>query len=227
MVKKIARRMLGVMLISYPEQWTSVYGIFDHMNQTAALPIFRSELQLRLLALMFLRPDRTWTTPELAKRLDATPVTTHREVRRAFDSGLLVREAIGRTYLYRAATDSPLYEPLRLLLERTVGIEVELRRALEDVPGVEAAFIHGSFASRGKIKPTSDIDVIVLGNADPHALRRRIRQAESQLGREIDVLAYSRAEFASLAESGNSLIRGIIRGPVTPLVGSSDALRAA
>src|SRR5437588_7884917 len=175
---------------------------------------------------MFLGPDRTWTTPELAKRLNATPVTTHRELRRALDSGLLVREAIGRTYLYRAATDSPLYEPLRLLLERTVGIEVELRRALEDVPGVEAAFIHGSFASR-KIKPTSDIDVIVLGNADPHALRRRIRQVESQLGREIDMLAYSRAEFASLAESGNSLIRGIIRGPVTPLIGSSDALRAA
>jgi len=193
---------------------------------TAAPPIFRSELQLRLLALMFLGPDRTWTTPELATRLDATPVTTHRELRRALDSGLLVREAIGRTYLYRAATDSPLYEPLRLLLERTVGIEVELRRALEDVPGVEAAFIHGSFANR-KIKPTSDIDVIVLGNADPHALRRRIRQVESQLGREIDVLGYSRAEFASLAESGNSLIRGIIRGPVTPLIGSSDALRAA
>ena len=197
------------------------------MLPTDAPPIFRSELQLRLLALMFLEPDRTWTTPDLAKRLDATPVTTHRELRRALDSGLLVREAIGRTYLYRVTTNSPLYEPLRLLLERTVGIEVQLRRALEDIPGVEAAFIHGSFASRVKIKPTSDIDLIVLGNADPHTLRRRIRQVESQLGREIDLLAYSRAEFVSLAESGNSLARGIIRGPVTPLIGSSDALRAA
>src|SRR5207249_5483543 len=131
--------------------------------------------------------------------------------------GLLLREPIGRTFLYRAATDSPLYEPLRLLLERTVGIEVELRSALEDVPGVEAAFIHGSFAQKTKIKPTSDIDVLVLGNADPHTLRRRIRQVESRLGREIDVLAYSPAEFASLAESGNSLVRGIMRGPVTPL----------
>jgi len=190
-------------------------------------PIFRSELQLRLLALMFLGPDRTWTTPELAKRLDATPVTTHRELRRAIDSGVLVREAIGRTYLYRPATSSPLYEPLRLLLERTVGVEAELRRALEDVAGVEAAFIHGSFASGTKVRPTSDIDVIVLGNADPHALRRRLRQVESRLGREVDVLAYSRDEFASLAESGNSLVRGIVRGPVTTLIGSPDALRAA
>lgn len=194
---------------------------------TAALPIFRSELQLRILGLLLLSPDRPWTTPDLAKRLDATPVTIHRELHRALDAGLLVREAIGRTYLYRAATNSPLYEPLRLLLERTVGIEVELRRALEDVPGVEAAFIHGSFAKKTKIKPSSDIDVIVLGNADPHALRRRIRRVESQLGREIDLLAYSRAEFASLAKSGNSLVRGIMRGPVTPLIGSADALQAA
>jgi len=176
---------------------------------------------------MFLGADRTWTTPELAKRLDATPVTTHRELRRALDSGLLVREPVGRTYLYRAATESPLYEPLRLLLERTVGVEVELRRALEDVAGVEAAFIHGSFARGEGIKPTSDVDVIVLGNADPHALRRRIRQVESLLGREIDLLAYTWDEFGLLAESGNSLVRGIIRGPVTALIGSADALRTA
>jgi predicted nucleotidyltransferase len=138
-----------------------------------------------------------------------------------------VREAVGKTYLYRAATKSPLYEPLRPLLERTVGVEVELRRALEDVAGVEAAFIHGSFARGERIKPMSDVDLIVLGNADPHTLRRRIRQVERQLGREIDLLAYSWDEFAALAESGNSLARGIIRGPVTTLIGSSDALRAA
>lgn len=195
------------------------------MSTTAVLPIFRSELQLRILGLVILRPDRTWTTSELAKRLDATSVSVHRELHRALDAGLLAREAIGKTYLYRAATDSPLYEPLRLLLERTVGIEAELRRALEDVPGVEAAFIHGSFARKTKIKPTSDVDVIVLGNADPHALRRRLRRVEGQLGREIDLLAYSRAEFASLVESGNSLVRGIMHGPVTPLIGSADALQ--
>lgn len=197
------------------------------MPKTLALPIFRSELQLRMLGLLILGPHETWTTPDLARRLGATPVSIHRELHRALDAGLLVRDPIGRTYLYRAATDSPLYEPLRLLLERTVGVEAELRRALEDVPGVEAAFIHGSFAKTTKIRPTSDVDVVVLGHADPHALRRRLRRVESQLGREIDVLAYSPDEFAALAESGNSLVRGIMRGPVMALVGSPDALQVA
>jgi len=151
----------------------------------------------------------------------------HRELHRGLSAGLLVREPVGRTYLYRAATDSPLYEPLRLLLERTVGVEAELRQALESVPGVEAAFIHGSFAKQTKIKPTSDVDLLVLGDADPHMLRRRIRKVEARVGREIDVLAYRPDEFAALAESGNSLVRGIIRGPVTPVVGSPEALQVA
>jgi len=121
-----------------------------------------------MLGLLILGSKDTWTVQELARRLGATSVSIHRELHRALDAGLLVRDPIGRTYLYRAATDSPLYEPLRLLLERTVGIEAELRRALEDLPGVEAAFIHGSFAKNTKIRPTSDVDVIVLGHADPH-----------------------------------------------------------
>lgn len=195
-------------------------------SNAAALPIFRSELQLRLLGLLLLNPDRTWTTPELAGRLDAVPVSVHRELHRALASGLLQREAIGRTYLYRAATESPLYEPLRQLLDRTVGIESELRRALEDVPGIESAFIHGSFAKGRKIKPTSDVDLVVLGSPDPHVLRRRLRRVEKQIGREIDLLAYSPAEFASLLKSGNSLARGIVGGPVKPLVGSVEDIQA-
>ena len=113
------------------------------------------------------------------------------------------------------------------MLERTVGVEVELHRALEGVRGIEAAFIHGSFASQTKIKPTSDVDLLVLGDADPHALRRTIRKIEARVGREIDVLAYRPEEFAALAKSGNSLVRSILRGPVTPLVGSAETLQVA
>jgi predicted nucleotidyltransferase len=191
------------------------------------LQLFRSELQLRMLGLLLLTPQDTWTAPQLAQALAANPVAIHRELHRALASGLLVREPIGKTYVYRAATDSPLYEPLRLLLDRTVGVEAELRRTLKAVPGIEAAFIHGSFATNTKLRPTSDVDVLVLGSVDPRALRRRIRKIEGRLGREIDVMAYTPEEFAALAADGNSLVRGIIRGPVTPLLGTREALKVA
>lgn len=123
---------------------------------TCTAPLFRSELQLRILGLLLLNADERWTTNELARRLDATPLAVHRELHRALDAGLVAREAIGRTYIYRVVRESPLYEPLALLLERTVGVEPELRRVLEDIPGVDAAFIHGSFATKEKIRPSSE-----------------------------------------------------------------------
>lgn len=197
------------------------------MAHLPELPIFRSQLQPELLGLLLLNPDRTWAARDLANRLDATPVTIHRELHRVLEGGLITREPVGRMHVYRAATDSPLYEPLRLLLERTVGVEPELTRALGDIPGVEAAFIHGSYARKTAIRPTSDIDVLVLGDVDPHLLGQKLRRVEQRVGRDIDVLAYTPKEFSALVKSGNSLAGGIVRGPVTPLIGAIDALRAA
>jgi predicted nucleotidyltransferase len=191
------------------------------------IPIFRSELQAAILQLVLLNPERQWTAPNIVERLSANPVTVHRELRRAVDEGLLLREPLGRSYLYSAATDSPLYEPLRTLLERTVGVEPELRKALGTLPGVEGAFLHGSFARGGVVRPTSDVDVLVLGAPDPHALRKRLREVERRIGREIDVLAYEPTEFSELAKSGNSLARDVLRGPVIALVGSADDLPAS
>lgn len=180
-----------------------------------------------MLALVLTNPDRTWRAPEIAERLGTSVVNVQRELKRAVEEGLLTRESVGRTFLYRAATDSPLYDALRTLLERTVGVESELRQALTGVPGVQAAFLHGSYAQATRISPTSDIDVLVLGSPDPHELRRRLRDVEQRVGREIDMLAYTPDEFAALARAGNSFANQILKGPVQPLVGSLEDLPKA
>lgn len=194
------------------------------MSTTIEFPIFRSALQGDLLTVILLNPERTWTTRELEERLDATPVAIHRELHRALDAGLVTRRAIGRTYLYSAATDSPLYEPLRMLVERTHGVEVELERELRNLPGVEGAFIYGSFARGSRIKPTSDIDLLVLGDVDHNLARKRVRSLEPRAGREIDLKIYKPEEFAALIRKRNSFARSIVRGPVRALIGSLDEL---
>ncbi len=189
--------------------------------------IFRSELLMRLLGLLLLDPSRRWTSAELREHLEATGASTHRELQRALASGVVTRQPIGRTYLYRALVESPLYEPLRALLERTVGVEVELRQALEGLAGVEAAFIHGSFASGSTLRPARDIDVLVLGDVDYRALRKRLREVEQRVGHEIDVLSYTSNEFATLVADGNSFARAVANGPVLTLVGANDVIRGA
>ena len=169
-------------------------------------------------------PGRTWTTSELRDRFRASSPSIHRELQRALRAGVVTREGVGRTYLYRAAATSPLYEPLRELLKRTVGIEAEIRRALEGLPGVASAFVHGSLANGTRVRPASDVDVLVLGTVDYRALRKRLREVERRTGRQVDVVAYEPAEFEALVREGNSFARSVVEGEPRPLVGGLSDL---
>jgi|SRR5579872_1095649 len=194
-------------------------------SRMTELPIFRSKLQPHVFGLLLLNPESTWTVADIAAAVDAPSVSVHRELQRGLRGGLLTREAVGRAHVYRAATSSPLYEPLRDLLERTVGVEAELRSALETVRGVESGFIHGSFAAKDHLNARSDIDLLVLGHMDPRQLRRAVRLVERRVGREIDVVSYTPEEFADLRRSGNSFARKVAQGPVIAIVGEPEQLR--
>jgi predicted nucleotidyltransferase len=183
----------------------------------SALPLFRSETQIRLLALLLLQPGRQWTLSELSTALKAPASSIHRELGRIEGAGLLVRDAASKPYRFVAAEDNPLFEPLRQILERTVSVEDDLREAL-DAPGVLMAAIHGSWAA-GNHRPDSDIDVVVIGDADLRGLRRRTRSVASRAGRRIDLTLFGAEEFRGLAEEGRGFVQHLAEGPTTPLIG--------
>ena len=183
----------------------------------ALLPLFRSEVQVRLLALLLLQPERGWRLRELADTLAAPQSSIHRELSRAEAAGIISRDAAARPHVFRAATDEPLNEPLGELLRRSVGIEEQLRTALQR-SGVLAAVIYGSWAG-GPRRPDSDIDVLVVGDADLRELRRHVRPIGKTAGRTIDLTVLTPDEFRRLLADRSSFARRVLEGPSTPLVG--------
>jgi predicted nucleotidyltransferase len=188
----------------------------------ALLPLFRSEMQLRLLALVLLQPERTFTLQALAATLGAPSSSIHRELERAEDAGIITRDSSARPHQFRAATDEPLLEPLTALLAGTVGIETELAGAL-DRPDVDAAAIHGSWAN-GKRRPDSDIDVLVVGTAELRDLRRVVRPIGKAAGRTIDVTLFTPDEFRRALHENSGFARRILDGPTIPLAGNLQRL---
>jgi predicted nucleotidyltransferase len=186
------------------------------------LPLFRSEMQVRLLGLLLLQPERSWTLNELASTLDAPASSVHRELGRAEGAGIVVRDAKARPHRFSAAKNEPMTEPLAALLGQTVGLEQQLRAALER-PEVEAAVIHGSWAAGGR-RPESDVDVLVVGDADLRELRRAVRPIAKQAGRRIDLTVLNTGEFRQLRADGSSFVRGVLEGAVIPLVGDLTAI---
>jgi predicted nucleotidyltransferase len=142
-------------------------------------------------------------------------------VSRAQSAGIVSRDASRRPHRLVAARTSPLFEPLHDLLQRTIGVEAELRAVLS-VDGVDVAAIHGSWANPPR-RPDSDIDVIVVGNASLRDLRRRVRGAGARAGRSIDLTLFSPDELRGRHASGNGFIRRLLEKPVIPLVGDLGA----
>jgi predicted nucleotidyltransferase len=179
-------------------------------------------MQVRMLALVLLQVERTWTLRELAEVLSAPQSSVHRELGRAEAAGIIRRDARARPHRFSAATDDPLHEPLAQLLRRSVGVEHAIHAVL-DRPDVTAAVIHGSWSGTAR-RPDSDIDVLVVGDADLRDLRRRLRPIGKAAGRRIDLTVLGPAEFAGQVRERSSFVRRILEGPTTPLVGDLNSI---
>lgn len=154
------------------------------------LPILRSQLQGEVLALTYLNPDDEYSITELARLIGASVKSTHHEVSRLIDGGLLLDRKVGTSRMVRAAPNTVLARPLTDLLAVTYGPLPVLTQALATVPGIDLAFIYGSWAARyhGEAGPVpADVDVLVVGSPDQDELDDRARDAERILRREVNI----------------------------------------
>jgi DNA-binding transcriptional ArsR family regulator len=153
-------------------------------------PLLRSDTQGRLLAELYLHPDEERTATELARRADTTLPNASRELSRMVDAGFLLARASGRNRYIRVNEQHPLYRPVSEIVRYAYGPLAVLGPLLAGVPGVEEAYVYGSWAARlsGESGPNpEDIDVLVVGDAvDATALDDAAEVARKALGREVN-----------------------------------------
>jgi|ThiBio_1000_plan_1041568.scaffolds.fasta_scaffold07812_4 hypothetical protein len=157
----------------------------------ALLPLLRSQVQGNLLALTYLNPTREYTVTEAARRIGASVKATQQEIARLTTAGILADRRHGNNRLVRAVTDSPLSRPLTDLLVVTYGPLPVMAEELRGVPGIDSAYLYGSWAARYSGEPgppPNDVDVLVVGEADPDDLDLAAQRAEARLGgREVNI----------------------------------------
>ena len=185
------------------------------------LPIFRSEAQARMLSRLLLEPAADATARDLQQASGMSAASLHRELERAERAGIITRDRSRRPHIFRANRENPAFEHLAALLRPTLGVEAEVTKVLSEIPDIELALIHGSWLD-GTARSTSDVDLLVVGNADRQNLRRRLRALSAELGREIDVSVVKPEDFRELVASGNAFVAAILRRPHLVLAGDLD-----
>jgi predicted nucleotidyltransferase len=166
----------------------------------ALVPLFRSEQQLRLLAVLFGEEPEELSVGELAARAGVAQATASREVARLAKHGLVVARALGRNTLVTANWDLPWAKDLRSILVQTVGVLGRLGEVLAKVDGVDEAYVFGSWAARHTGEPgppPKDIDVLVVGQVPLRLVRTACREIERGLGVEVNPVVIDRAHWTA------------------------------
>jgi predicted nucleotidyltransferase len=177
-----------------------------------------------ILALTFLRPDESFYLREIVRRTGCGTGSVQRELKLLTGSGILRRD---RHRFYQANPNSPIYEPLKQIVIRTIGIGDRLRGALHPVADqIAVALIFGSF-SRGEQNERSDVDVLVITTDDQltsDQVNTLLRHDQEQLGREINPFVLTTAEWQLKWSTGNPFVRRILDGEKVYLIGDDDEL---
>ena len=178
----------------------------------------RSELRRKALTFFYLNRKARVYVRQLAVALAADSTNLSRELKRLELEGFLHSEIEGRQLYYSLNSASPLVKPLFALLRGSIGVEPELKGALRHVSDIESAWLYGSFA-KGEQDARSDIDLLVVGEADQAALAESVRKAEKALRREINYTILTPRELRRRLRTGDPFIADVWSGQRIELIG--------
>lgn len=199
--------------------------MIDYMNTRAPAlaPLFRSDQQMRILALLFAGTEDELSIGDIADGAGVAQATVSREVARLANHGLVLTRMIGRTKLVAANWGLSWSTELRSILTQTVGVLGLLANALSGHAGVEQAFVFGSWAARylGEAgPPPRDVDVVVIGDADFGAVRKACAAVERELRVEVNVVVVEASRWKARKDA---FVRDVRSKPLVPI----DAAGAA
>jgi predicted nucleotidyltransferase len=183
-----------------------------------------SSTQQRVLGLIYGQPDRSFTVSELIGLARAGSGAVQRELAGLAQSGLVTIEtSAGRKHV-RANASSPIFEELRGLVDKTIGVAQALAAALQPVADrVRLALLYGSVA-KGTDAASSDIDVLIVSDRlSLEAAFAIFEPVEARLGRKVSPTIYTSEEFLQRWRERQPFLTRVLEGKHHVLMGSVDA----
>jgi predicted nucleotidyltransferase len=177
-----------------------------------------------VLALLLLRPEASLHVREIARATGKAPGTLLRELNALAEAGLLARRRVGNQVHFQANAACPIFEDLRNILKKTVGVADVLREALAPLAGkIRAAFVYGSIA-RGDERAGSDIDLMVVGEVGFANVVAALAPAQELLRREVNPNVYPALEFRRKLAAGEPFLKRVLADRKIFIIGDEDDL---
>ena len=200
-----------------PEMSTLPYR--DNISQT----LF-GKTRRAVLSLLYSHVDDAFYLRQIVRAAGAGVGAVQRELLELTDAGIIQRLVRGRQVYYQANPQCPVFEELKSLVRKTVGIAAILQIALAPLADrIRVAAIYGSVA-RSEERRGSDVDLLVVGKVTFAEVVSALDQAQKAINREINPTVYPPSEFRSKLLAGHHFLNTILGKPILFLIGDEREL---
>jgi predicted nucleotidyltransferase len=177
---------------------------------------------------LFGQPDRSFYASELIRMAGTGSGAAQRELARLEGSGLVVSRRVGHQKYYQANAQAPLFDEVRGIVLKTIGLAEPLRATLKQLSSaIRAAFVYGSVA-KATDRAASDIDLMIISDSLSYGeVFGVLERAAKQLGRQVNPTVYTAEEFAKRARGENAFVTRVLEQPKIWIVGGENDLPVA
>ena len=186
------------------------------------LQLLFPQVRAEVLRLLFADAQREVHGRDLARQSGLNVKTVQDELGKLSKADLVTSRRDGNRRFYRANASHPLFPDLQQLVLKTSGLRDVLADALKGEKGIEVAFVFGSLAA-GSGKAASDVDLLVIGDTGLRALAPGLRRASESIGREINPITMTVAEYAK-GKNKHPLLLNLADKEKLFIIGGADEL---
>lgn len=188
------------------------------------LPSLFGKTRQALLAQLYGRADEEHLQENLIQLAGLGRGSVQRELEFLTQAAVVRRTVRGRQVYFQANADCPIYDELRGLVVKTVGVADALRSALVPLSDrIRIAFVYGSVA-KGVERSASDVDVMIIGEASFADISGALSSAQKAIGREVNPSVYSPSDFRAKLAAKQHFLRSVMKEKKIFLVGDAREL---
>ncbi|MFH1307183.1 MAG: nucleotidyltransferase domain-containing protein [Candidatus Micrarchaeota archaeon] len=184
--------------------------------------LFTSKTKRKILSLLFMNPKKSFYLREICRKVGEPTNAVSAELSKLEKANILTSRRAGNMLYCQTNAHCPIYSELKAIIAKTSGLGDAIRGALGKSHNLKFAFIYGSFA-KGDERPSSDIDVMLIGKISPESILKEFKKLEKTCGREINYAIYPEVEFLKSLKKG--FIQDVLKSKKIMLIGEENELK--
>lgn len=154
--------------------------------------LISSKTRIKLLMKFFINVNMRAYLRGLEQEFGESSNAIRVELNRLEKAGMLTSEAEGNKKYFQANKEHPLFDEIRAILLKHVGINQIMENVIERLGNVKKVFLVGSFAQG---MDSTIIDLILVGDIDKSYLFKLSEKVETLINRKIRTIVYSQQEY--------------------------------